>query len=121
MPNACLPCKEIINNGFVGPLAQLLAATVGEGSLIYVPAIALARTARAAVEVFGHGRDMGLFVMPAGREFEGCAEATEVAQMIAMYLENPRDAARLDVVVPRLEKLRADIVRQMTEFVSGRM
>lgn len=75
--------KIIINSGFMAPIADLLAETVGESSPIYKPARLLAVASYAYVESWHALAARGLVEETEEKaEWHGCDEATQLMKWV---------------------------------------
>lgn len=108
-PNHGCP-KCVINYPMVGPIAELLATTVGTAHALHKPALALAAAANAAAKVYDHVAKLGLRTMPDEHEFAGCHEASKLMAHIA---------GGQKVTVGWLKQVRTDILGHLAELVSN--
>jgi len=102
--------KCVINYGFVGPIAGLLAATVGASHALYKPARDLALAADMATKVYEHATKLDLRTMPDEHEFTGCAEASKL-------MEHLNGGAKVNA--GELAQMRAHILKHVSELVSN--
>src|SRR5688572_5078243 len=112
-PNHGCP-KCVINDGFIGPIAELLAFTVGAKHELYKPAMDLAVAANAATKVFAHATSLDVRTMPAEHKFTGCREAATLMRYIGKPDDYGAEAAEA------LVAMRADILDQITDIVSNK-
>jgi hypothetical protein len=110
-PNhGCTKC--VINDGFMGPIAELLAESLGEGHAAYKPAMALAAAANAATKVFDHAAKLGLRSMPQNHKFTGCNEAEKLMAYVGDVTGDGTAMAT------ELSKMRDDVLKHISDVVS---
>lgn len=112
---ACLPCKEIIDNGLTAIAADLFATFIAPVSKVVADiAHSLAETARAAVAMYDVARGSKVIDMTGEFRWEGCHKATQ----IMAWLLTAKDVAT-DANVEQMRQWRVEILRDMANLVAG--
>lgn len=112
---ACLPCKEIIDNGLTSIAADLLADAVAPTSgLAGDAARQLAVTARAAIEMYAVAQKHNVLNLSGGLVWSGCHKATQIMAWVREI-----DDVAPDTVIASLRQWRAEIIVDMANLVAG--
>lgn len=112
---ACLPCKEIIDNGLTAIAADLLAITISPTSGLAADAARqLADAARAANEMYAVAQRHNVLNLSGGFVWAGCHKATQIMAWVREI-----DDVAPDTVIASMRQWRAEIIVDMANLVAG--
>ena len=123
----CIPCKVVIDGGFVAAAADLLAETVGSDHPLHAPARYLASVVRADVAGITLGMQIGTIKLAdVPKHWDGCHRATEIMAWVgavrrqyAGHALSPNETQRLDAAVVQLEEWAEDDYQAALAIVAG--